>query len=349
MSDIRLMLTSVGGLVSPGIIESLRRADETVYIVGIDMQPDAIGFYFVDKSHVVPRGDSSDYIPCLMEMAKKENVQVIVPCSDEELLSISKTKSDFGREGIIPLCSDYETVSIAIDKGTMLEFLKTQAVPTPRFYLPKNTDALIRGAEALGYPDNPVVVKPRRSRGGRGFRILKEQIDLFGSRDSHFIKLNHLIEIIKEYEEFPSIVLMEYLPGEEYSVDALADNGESIYIVPRKRIQAIGGPSQIGEVVHNGEVVDMVRSIIKAFKLDFNVNVQLKYSKQSEGQPLVYEINPRISGTIVANEAAGVNLLYYGIRKAMGLDIPGHVRLKEVRMIRYLKEYFIYGDGEFSS
>jgi len=62
----------------------------------------------------------------------------------------------------------------------------------------------------------------------------------------------------------------------------------------------------------------------------------------------VHEINPRVSGTIVANEAAGVNLLYYGIRKAMGPDIPKHERIKEVKMIRYLKEFFIYGDGEFS-
>lgn len=348
MSEIRLILTSVGGLVSPGMIESLRRTDETFYIVGIDMQPDAIGFHFVDRSYTVPSGDSRDYIPCLMEIASKENAKVVIPCSDEELLSISKVKRDFERKGIIPLCSDYEAVSIAIDKGAMLEFLKTKAVPTPRFYLPKDISELGREAEALGYPDNPVVVKPRRSRGGRGFRILKEQIDLFGSRESYFIRLNHLIEIIKECQEFPSIILMEYLPGDEFSVDALADNGTPIYIIPRKRIKAIGGPSQIGEIAQNEEVKDMVRRIIKAFKFNFNVNIQLKCSSQLGKKPLVYEINPRISGTIVANKAAGVNLLYYGIRKAMGLDIPKHDRVKEVKMIRYLKEFFIYGDGEFT-
>lgn len=348
MNEIRLILTSVGGLVSPGMIESLKRTGEPFYIVGIDMQPDAIGFHFVDNNYVVPKGDSHDYIPCLMGIAKKEDIQVIVPCSDEELLSISKAKKDFEREGIIPVCSDYEIISVAIDKGAMLEFLRTKAIPTPSFCLPKDIGELRRGAEALGYPDNPIVAKPRLSQGGRGFRILKEQFDLLGSRESYFMKVTHLIEIIKEYEEFPSIVLMEYLPGDEFSVDALADNGEPLYIVPRKRIRTIGGPSQIGEVVQNEEVKDMVKSIIQSFGFNFNVNVQLKYSSRFGGQPLVYEINPRVSGTIVANEAAGVNLLYYGIRKAMGLDIPKHAHIKEVKMIRYLKEFFIYGDSEFS-
>jgi len=58
-------------------------------------------------------------------------------------------------------------------------------------------------------------------------------------------------------------------------VDALADNGRPMYIIPRKRVKVIGGPSQIGEIIQNEEVKDMVRRIIKAF--NFNVNIQLKY------------------------------------------------------------------------
>lgn len=348
MTEIRLILTCVGGLVCPGIIESLRRSDETIYIVGIDMQPDAIGFHFVDKSYVVPRGDSCNYISHLMKICEKEKINVIVPGSDEELLSISKARKEFDEKGIATLCSHYRIVSTSNDKASMLKFLKEKNVPVPNFYLPQNIGELEKGAEYLGYPDKPIVVKPTVARGSRGFRIIKEQFDLFGNKESYFIKLTHLVQIIKEYKEFPKIVLMEYLPGEEFSVDALADNGKAIYIVPRKRVKAIGGPSQIGKIVRNEHVKNMVEKIIEAFGFNFNVNIQLKYTKQFGGKPLVYEINPRISGTIIANEAAGVNLLYYGIKSAMGLDIPKYERIKEVKMVRYLTELFTYGDSKLS-
>lgn len=341
MNEIRIILTSVGGLVAPGIIKSFKREaienNERLFIVGIDMQKEAVGYHFVDKSYVVPKGDSKDYTTILMEIAEKNDIDVIIPCSDEELLSISKEKYNFVKKGIIPICSDYETVYKANDKGLMLKFLREKNVPVPKFYLPTNIEDVEDAAKELMYPFNPIVVKPRLARGGRGFKIIEERINLLSNNS---LKLEHLIDILKSYEKFPEIVLMEYLPGEEYSVDALAYNGEPLYIIPRKRIKALGGPSIVGEIVQNDDVKEMVDKIIKAFCFHLNVNIQLKYSK--EKVPLVYEINPRVSGTIVANDAAGINLLYYGIKLAMGHEIPKYKPIRNVKMLRYFEEVFIH-------
>jgi len=343
MKEIGIILTSVGGLVAPGIIKSLKtegiKNNERIFIVGVDMQKDAVGFHFVDKSYIVPKGNSKDYTRVLMEIAEKNDINVIIPCSDEELLSISKEKDKFIKKGIIPICFDYETVYKANDKGLMLKFLKKKNISVPGFCLPKNIEEVKEAAKEFGYPHNPFVVKPRLARGGRGFKIVKEQSDFFDSGNNS-IKLRHLIDILEDYEEFPEIVLMEYLPGEEYSVDALAYNGEPLYIIPRKRIKALGGPSIVGEIVQNDDVKSMVNKVIRAFGFHLNVNIQLKYS--IEKVPLVHEINPRVSGTIVANEAAGVNLLYYGIKLAMDQEIPKYKPIRNVKMLRYFEEVFIY-------
>jgi len=341
MKEIRIILTSVGGLVAPGIIKSLKRAalqnGERLFIIGTDMRGDSVGFHFVDKCYVVPRGDSEEYNSVLLEIAENNNIDVIVPCSDEELLSVSKEREKFIKKGITPICSHWETVYRANDKGLMLKFLKDKNIPVPDFYLPLNIKDVEKAAEELGYPFNPVVVKPRLARGGRGFKILEEEVDLLKSNS---LKLEYIIDILKNYEKFPEIVVMEYLPGEEYSVDALAYNGAPLYIIPRKRIRALGGPSIVGEIVQNNEVKEMVDRIIRAFGFHLNVNIQLKYSRR--GLPLVYEINPRVSGTIVANEAAGVNLLYFGIKLAMGKEIPKQTSIRRVKMLRYFEEVFIY-------
>ena len=87
--NICVLLTSVGGLVAPGIIENLRRIPEVSRIVGVDASSDAIGFFLVDKSYVVPRGDENGYMDVLWSIIKAESVNLIIPASDEEVLTLS--------------------------------------------------------------------------------------------------------------------------------------------------------------------------------------------------------------------------------------------------------------------
>ena len=338
--NICVLLTSVGGLVSAGIIDNLRKIPEVSKIIGTDTLSDAIGFYMVDKGYVVPNGESPEYISVLTNIIEKENVDVVIPCSDEEVLALSKYKEFFRAKNVAIICSSYAITSVAIDKGRMLTFLQGQGVQVPKFYLPLTTDELIQAATELGYPTKAVVVKPRRGRGGRGFRILKEAVDVLSTRDSHEMKLEWFVDAI-HLQDHLDVVLMEYLPGEDYSVDVLADNGRILFIVPRKRIKIILGPSRVGEVFWDKEIVNIVELIVDKFKFNSNVNIQLKCSIYPDKNPMIYEINPRISGTIVASAAAGIDLLHYGIRHAFGLDLPLSTLPRPIKMIRYIKEYFV--------
>ena len=339
INNANVLVTSVGGLVAPGIIENLRRIPGVSRIVGVDASSDAIGFFMVDKSYVVPRGDENGYMDVLWSIIKAESVNLIIPASDEEVLTLSKYKDSFEEKGIVVLCSPFDITSNAIDKGCMLTFLKERDFPVANFSLPQTKNQLAMGAEELGYPEKPVIVKPRLGRGGRGVVVLKENVEVLHTRGIRELKLEWFLNVIPE-DEIPGVVLMEYLPGDEYSVDVLADRGNTLFIVPRKRIKAILGPSQLGEVIWNEEVVNMVVPLVKLFRFDSIVNIQLKYSY--DGKPLVTEINPRISGTIVASAAAGVNLLQEGIRHALGLkpSIAPMTKPRPTKMIRYLKEHF---------
>jgi len=334
--------------MTPSLIQSLRDAgEERFFIVGLDMLEEAIGFYFSDRSYLVPPGNAPEYLPRLKEIVDRERVQVIVPRSDEEVLTLARVRGEFEAKGVGVLCSSDEAVAIASDKGSMLEFLRGKGLPTARFHLPRSPEELREAAHSLGYPNRPVVVKPRRSRGGRGFLVVQERFDILSERETRFIRLDHLLDLLSGYNPFPPVVIMEHLPGQDYSVDALAHRGKPLFIIPRRRTRVLGGTSQVGEVVEEERVKQRVAQVIEAFGFDYILNVQLRES--AEGEPLVYEINPRPSGTIVANAAAGANILYWGIRLALGMPIPSRAEVRETKMIRYLKEFFLYGNKGFTA
>ena len=177
MKQIRLLITSTGGLVVPSMIKTLRDYFENIYIVGVDASENAVGFHFTDASYVVPYGNDPNFTLKIFNIATKENIHLIIPGSDEETLAIAKDKVKFESNGIKPLCSDYGICEIAFHKGKMLEFLKNKGIETPGFRIPTNYIQLFDYAKELGYPEKKIVLKPNVSRGARGFWILDSDFD----------------------------------------------------------------------------------------------------------------------------------------------------------------------------
>lgn len=335
---INILLTCAGGLVIPGIIKTLREMPECKSIVAVDTVSGSIGFHFADYWEIVPPGNDHAYIDRIKEICRKYGIHVILPFSDEEVLAFSNCLDSFEQDNIGVLCSSWESTKTALDKGRMLEFLERKGVLVPEYALPVTKDDIKKFSGQMGYPDKKFVAKPRQGRGGRGVMIISDAIDVMNYKNSNFMRLNWYLESLTD-EDCSKIVLMEYLDGEDFSVDCLARSGEAVSIVPRKRITSLGGPSQTGEIVNFPELIPYAQKIIKMMGFNSNINLQFK-CRQGNPVPFIYEINPRLSGTIVANQAAGVNLLVYGIKQALKINFQLNSYLKPVRMVRYLSEFY---------
>lgn len=344
MKQIRIILTSVGGLVVPSMIQSLKQYFEDIYIVGVDASKEAVGFYFTDASYIVPNGFDPNFSSELLDIAIKEKIQFIIPASDEETLELAKNKKIFEVSGIKPLCSDYDKCKIAFNKGKMLSFLKEKEINVPEFRIPANCEQLMNYASELGYPEKKIVFKPNFSRGARGFWILDENYDekygLLYDRNRQTIRLNRVYEVLSRCKSFPSILLMEYLDGEDFNVDVLAKGGESFYIIPNVRLVPEAGPVQIGLVKKDEKVYELVKEIVEVFRFDYYLNIEVAYNTK-KNIPMIYEINARIGAAIVINATAGVNLLAKGIELALNMPIEKNLKVQETKMIRYWNEFFI--------
>ncbi|MDP2709085.1 MAG: ATP-grasp domain-containing protein [bacterium] len=348
MQQIRILMTCIGGLVTPGMIKNLRESIKGIYIVGVNMSPEAAGFSFVDKSYTVFSGKDMRYPKQILKIARKEKIDLVIPLSDEEMLSLSKAAADFAKAGIKVVCSDHNIIKIAQDKALMLQYLKAKGVLCPKFRVPNNLQELKRAVKDLGYPKKPVVFKPRNSRGARGFWLLNAKINkqnfILKSRDRQEITLEWLLEALENKKNFPKILVMEYLPGKDFNVDVLALKGESIYVIPNQRLVPKAGPGQVGLVKKDRQVQKYVAQIIKVFGFDYYVNVEVAYRLGRDTRPLIYEINPRISAPIIVNKQAGVDILKYGIDLALGRKIDQGKKFNTVKMVRYWQELFFKKD-----
>lgn len=319
MKDLTLIVTACGAPGGPGIIKALRQVKErNIRIVGTDANPTASGLLLSDEAYVVPQGQSKSYIPAMSKLAKKTKANVILPLSGMELLSLSKNREKFGDVKVV--VNEERSLEIALSKRKCYEYLKGRGIPLPDYVVVHDYEEFVEAVHALGYPKKPVCFKPSVSKGQRGFRILREDIDLrkllLETKPDSTITTLEMVSNILSKGGFRELLVMEYLAGLEYSVDSLVKNGESLVVIPRRRVETRLGISSVGVVEKNDDVIEVVRKINRAFNFDYNINVQLKYS--TDGTPKLVEINPRVSGTICLSAAAGPNLPYLAIKLSLG-------------------------------
>lgn len=350
MRDLRVLVTAAGGPGAPGITWALRHNGERqIKVIGADMDPAAVGFALMDGAYVVPHGMDPEFTLRMLEIAQKEAIDVILPLSSMELLAFAAARRNFEAIGTRVTVSDYEALRIANDKGQLYDFLNAQGMAcAPEHRSVEGLTDFVKAVYDLGYPQFPVVVKPRIAGGSRGFRILDAQaetLENFLNRKPEAVSttLEALCRILESANPFPALVVMEYLPGKEYSVDLLADRGEPLIVIPRSRDRIKQGISVRGTVERNEELIELSSQVCRALGLSFNLNMQFRYD--ANNVPKLIEINPRLAGTVIMCVGAGVNLPYLGVKLALAEPLPEIQVRWNTRMARYWQEIFYDPNG----
>lgn len=140
-----------------------------------------------------------------------------------------------------------------------------------------------------------------------------------------------------EYD-MPETIVMEYITGDEYSVDILADYGKAITVVPRVRERVKSGVSVEGTVIIDKEIIELSKIIVKALNLHGIVGLQFK--RNSDFKPVLIECNPRIQGTIMLSEVAGANILTNALNMALNQPLVEPIIRDGTKMRRYWQEIY---------
>ncbi len=322
VAGINMLMTGGGAPGAAGIIKCLRE-EKLFNIFVADANADVIGKHLGDHFERIPIADNPDFVDKLLSICKQNNIQIVLPLVTKELIPLSSRLNEFEAIGTKVLISPQSSLEIANNKSRMYEFLQWRGIAVPSFSIVETIEQFKEAVTGLGYPEKQVCFKPSVSNGSRGFRIIAEDINeldlLFNHKPAAtFIRYKNAIEILS-FGAFPELLVSEYLPGEEYSVDCLTNHGESVLIVPRLRKKMINGISVEGEIVEDKNIISYCRQINKELKLHGNIGIQVK--KAESGEFLILEINPRVQGTISAALGAGINLPVLAVKQELGLPI----------------------------
>lgn len=307
-----VLVTGTGGAAGLAVLRSLAAQGHRVLCA--DCDPYASGLYLVDASAriVVPRGDDPAFAASVLEEACLRGAECVIPTVDEELEALARTRDAFAAAGIALVLSPADALAVCLDKWSLVSRLAS-VVPVP-------FTALLDGGFDARPEAYPLVVKPRRGRGGRGVAVLDGPEDL------------------ARYPRDASMIVQEFLPGEEYSVDVLVDaRGTAVATVPRLRVRVDSGVAVAARTVRDAELVRLGAWAATGSGIRGPANVQFRRDRQ--GTPRLLEINPRFPGTVAVTIAAGVDLPAAALADAMGwAPAPRPAAYREVAIVRYLEE-----------
>ena len=279
-----------------------------------------VGKYWVDGFHKVPPPEDRGYIEAINEICNLESIDVVIPQTTREIARLSKTVKRVNSKVTVSPASAIETAN---NKYELVKVCQKIGIPAPRCRLVNSARELKDASEELGYPKSSVVVKPPVSYGSRGFRVLREGTTWNASRflkekpNAIEISLEEIISILSNdpVMDFPELIVSEYLPGNEYSIDAFV--GEKVSVaIPRLRKEIVNGISFRTSLESRKDIMDYTLRAAKEIGLRFTFGFQFKLD--SEGIPKILECNPRVQGTMAASVFSGVNVIWMAVREAIG-------------------------------
>ena len=312
---MRVLVTGAGGPAGVAVIRSLlRRGDVEVFAADMDRWASAI--YLVDAPYrrLVPAGLADDFVDVVAGLCRDDRIDVLFPTVDVELPRLAAVRDQLLAAGTVLASPALRTLETCLDKLALARACeRTCRVPRTE---------LLGTPQATSGWDFPVIVKPRRGAGSRGVRTVFSQAELDAVHDEE------------------DLIVQEMLPGEEYSVDVLADlAGNVIAAVPRARLRVDSGVAVAGVTVHDEALIATASAIARAVGLTTVANVQLK--RDAAGVPALLEVNPRFPGAMPLTIAAGVDMPSLTLDVVLGRPVPAHVDFAEIANVRYLEDVFL--------
>ena len=324
-SSLTILVTGVSGDLGQAIIKSLRLIDRSVYVLGCDMVPESIGHVFVDKLFEVPPAESREYIKCIEDICKENNVHAVIPSSEPEIIILSKLGSPPKLScGTAVICQPYSCIELYGDKLKCFRALQNTVKLAPY----ADASCVQDVEEILDSDSYPFVVKPRFSAGGKGFKIASNKDQL-----------------LKYIDDVQGQVIQQYFDdaGGEFSVGVFSSNDFMAMIAFRRELGHGGASWFADNVDQDQEVLEYAKKIAEFIRLSGSYNIQVR--KSSNGVRLL-EINTRFSSLAAARAACGFKDVEWSILTALGLKVePPLNAYKSIRFRRYLHEVIDFGTG----
>lgn len=238
-----------------------------------------------------------------------------------ELEAFATRRGEFVTAGVVLMsCGSPPAIALANDKLAFIAALREAGLPVPTTLRFNDAAGFEDAFERIAGTGETVCFKPRHGIYGRGFRVVREGLDLFDELledPSYRIDRDDARRRFRSRNHFRDMIAMVWLSGTEWSVDCFASrDGLTFRGIARQKRLGTGASSQTLTLRH--ETIELSRQVSRAIGLRGLFNCQFKYHR---GEPFVLEANPRPAGGVGVTVHAGLNLAELALRDALSLSL----------------------------
>ncbi len=323
---LTIALTGLNNTDNPGPgVPVIRGIRESEYfdprIVGLAYESLEPGIYMhevVDKTYRVPYpSEGSDVlVNRVLEINKLENIDVLIPNFDAELIAFMKAEKQLKEAGISTFLPEMKQFAER-EKSDLPEFGEKYNIKVPF----SKTVTSIKDFEELGSEfEYPVVIK------GKFYDAY-----IAHNRDQavgFFAKVSAKWGL--------PVIVQEYIIGTEVNVVALGDGrGNTIGAVPMRKLYITDkGKGWAGVSLDDRKMLDLASRIIGETKWKGGMEIELIRSEKNE--LFLIEINPRLPAWVYLAVGAGQNMPEALVRLALGENVKPFEKYEVGKMfIRY--------------
>lgn len=309
-------------------VPAIKKAKEMgLYVIAVDMDKDAVGFEYADKSYVISTLDED----AVLDAARKERIDGIMTiASDRPMMTVAKVVEEMVLSGI-----NCQTALNATNKTIMRKCLQDANVPIPLFHVARNREEFLIGINKFR---NKCILKPADNSGSRGIFLIEnvQNLDL----------INKAYDYTFQHSHSGDILLEEFMEGPEVSVETVSVGGKCKVIAITDKFTT-GAPNFV-EMGHSQPSM-LSKNICKKIE-EITIDAVSAVGIQSgpahteiivtEDGPKIVELGARLGGDNITSHlvplSTGIDIIKLTILCALGqfFEIPNIT--KKASAIKYL-------------
>ena len=316
----RVLITGAGAVLGQEIFQSLKYTCclPDLFIGFTDPSPHAVGLHWADSSHLLPLADHDDYIDILVDILKENSYQVLIPGTDVELPKISRFRDYIeSMSGCKVIISPSSIIDIANEKYLTSVFMEENG-----FLPPKSWSLESLSSEHIDDLPYPLIVKPRDGARSKGVVRVECPSEL-----THALSLTN----------FPVVQECIGSNDDEFTAGTITFDGKCFGSILLKRTLRDGN-TWTASVDNDESLQYAVARIAETLNPFGPCNFQFRLDQY--GNPRVFEINARFSGTTYMRTLAGFDEVAMCINYALNGIIPNE-NLNKFKELFFMRSFAV--------
>lgn len=325
MKKINVMVTGAGSGVGQSIIKALKISKLNLKIISADINELNAALYRTEKSLIIPKIEKKNSLKLIIEILKKNRINVLFVGSEIEIDFFSTYKEFiYNQTGTYISVTNSSVVEIANDKFKTVEFLKKNKINFPKSFV-------INSKQNLNFLflklKKPFILKSRFGTSARSVYLIKDKKD--------FLNKVGLVEkpMIQEYLGKENTFF-----DEEFTCSVFTDKKKNLIGPFTSQRILKHGTSWILRTYQNNALKKLVIKISKKINNEGTINIQFKKHKKNF---IPFEINSRFSGTTSIRAAMGFNEPEFYIKSFYLKKDIINKKILDGFVFRYVEEIFI--------